>query len=162
MKTFKQFQEAAFAIPAAAGVISKVLPAAAATIGGIGTIMQARKKRKIGSMEKRLYDRQKTNTDQSDDLIKSKPGEVEKQNKLVDRYSKKYKTPKQKTDTQKLLRGLARGEVIQDEFSAPTNSMGGGAIAGSVEAGDNPPVKKKKKTYAYGGRGSRKMWMNNK
>ena len=162
MKTFKQFQEAAFAIPAAAGVISKVLPAAAATIGGIGTIMQARKKRKIGSMEKRLYDRQKTNTDQSDDLIKSKPGEVEKQNKLVDRYSKKYKTPKQKTDTQKLLRGLARGEVIQDEFSAPTNSMGGGAIAGSVEAGDDPPVKKKKKTYAYGGRGSRKMWMNNK
>ena len=162
MKTFKQFQEAAFAIPAAAGVISKVLPAAAATIGGIGTIMQARKKRKIGSMEKRLYDRQKTNTDQSDDLIKSKPGEVEKQNKLVDRYSKKYKTPKQKTDTQKLLRGLARGEVIQDEFSAPTNSMGGGAIAGSVEAGDDPPVKKKKKIYAYGGRGSRKMWMNNK
>ena len=46
--------------------------------------------------------------------------------------------------------------------SAPTNSMGGGAIAGSIEAGDNPPVKKKKKTYAYGGRGSRKMWMNNK
>ena len=44
---------------------------------------------------------------------------------------------------------------------APTNSMGGGAIAGSVEAGDDPP-KKKCKTYAYGGRGSRKMWMNNK
>ena len=96
MKTFKQFQEAALAIPAAAGVISKVLPAAAATIGGIGTIMQARKKRKIGSMEKRLYDRQKTNTDQSDDLIKSKPGEVEKQNKLIDRYSKRHKTPKTK------------------------------------------------------------------
>ena len=40
--------------------------------------------------------------------------------------------------------------------------MGGGQIAGTVEAGDDPPVKKKKKTYAYGGRGSRKMWMNNK
>ena len=50
----------------------------------------------------------------------------------------------------------------QFEDAAPTNSMGGGAIAGSVEAGDNPPVKRKKKTYAYGGRGSRKMWMNNK
>ena len=162
MKTFKQFQEAAIAAPAIAGASKYIIPLLMTGIGAAGTIMQARKKRKIGSMEKRLYDRQKTNTDQSDDLIKSKPGEVEKQNKLVDRYSKKYKTPKQKTDTQKLLRGLARGEVIQDEFSAPTNSMGGGAIAGSVEAGDNPPVKKKKKTYAYGGRGSRKMWMNNK
>ena len=162
MKTFKQFQEAALAIPAAAGVISKVLPAAAATIGGIGTIMQARKKRKIGNMEKRLYDRQKTNTDQSDDLIKSKPGEVEKQNKLVDRYSKRHKTPKQKTDTQKFLKGLARGEIIQDEFSVPTNNASSGNIAGLPP--DSPPVKKgrKKKKYIYGGRGSRKMWMNNK
>ena len=51
---------------------------------------------------------------------------------------------------------------IQEEvMAAPTNSMGGGAIAGSVEAGDNPPVKKKKR-YIYGGTGSRKMWMNNK
>jgi len=142
---------------------SKLIPALMTGIGAAGTIMQARKKgkRKIGSMEKRLYDRQKTNTDQSDDLIKARPGEAEKQNKLVDRYSKKYKTPKQKTDTQKLLRDLARGEVIQDEFSAPTNSVGGGQIAGTVEAGDNPPVKKKKR-YIYGGTGSRKMWMNNK
>ena len=131
-------------------------------IGAAGTIMQARRKgkRKIGSMEKRLYDRQKTNTDQSDDLIKARPGEVQKQNKLIDKYSKKYKTPKQKTDTQKLLRGLARGEVIQDEFSGPTNSIGGGQIAGTVEAGDDPPVKKKKR-YIYGGRGSRRMWMQN-
>ena len=131
-------------------------------IGAAGTIMQARRKgkRKIGSMEKRLYDRQKRNTDQSDDLIKARPGEVQKQNKLIDKYSKKYKTPKQKTDTQKLLRGLARGEVIQDEFSGPTNSVGGGQIAGTVEAGDDPPVKKKKR-YIYGGRGSRRMWMQN-
>ena len=51
---------------------------------------------------------------------------------------------------------------MQEEImAAPTNSMGGGAIAGSVEAGDNPPVRKKKR-YIYGGRGSRKMWMNNK
>ena len=45
-----------------------------------------------------------------------------------------------------------------------TTSLGGGKIAGTVEAGDDPPVKKgrKKKKYIYGGRGSRKMWMNNK
>ena len=48
------------------------------------------------------------------------------------------------------------------------NNISGGQIAGSVEAGDDPPKKnkrgsgmknRKKKTYAYGGRGSRKMWM---
>ena len=47
---------------------------------------------------------------------------------------------------------------------AIANSLGGGKIAGTVEAGDDPPVKKKKKKgkkkrYIYGGRGSRKMWM---
>ena len=61
-----------------------------------------------------------------------------------------------KTYLDKLLKNLRKEEV------AIANSMGGGGIAGSVEAGDEPPVKKKKKTYAYGGRGSRKMWMNNK
>ena len=63
-----------------------------------------------------------------------------------------------------LLKNLRKEEV------AIANSLGGGKIAGTVEAGDDPPVKKKnkrgsgaknrkKKTYAYGGRGSRKMWM---
>ena len=160
MKTFKQFQEAAFAAPFVAGGISKI----PATIGAVTTLFNmARKqgKRTLSRAEKKLFDKSQTDTDQKDDVIRSNPKEIEKQNKLVDRYSKKYKTPKQKTDTQKLLRGLARGEVIQDEFSAPTNSVGGGQIAGTVEAGDNPPVKKKKR-YIYGGTGSRKMWMNNK
>ena len=56
-------------------------------------------------------------------------------------------------------------EIGEEVMAAPTNSVGGGQIAGTVEAGDDPPKKKKKqkkKTYAYGGRGSRKMWMNNK
>ena len=44
---------------------------------------------------------------------------------------------------------------------APTNNVGSGNIAGTREAGDDPPVKKKKK-YIYGGRGSRKMWLANK
>ncbi len=39
----------------------------------------------------------------------------------------------------------------------PTMNMGAGKIAGSAEAGDDPPVRKKKR-YIYGGRGSRKMW----
>ena len=39
-----------------------------------------------------------------------------------------------------------------------TNAMNKGEIAGSVEAGDDPPVKKRKK-YIYAGKGSRKQWM---
>ena len=38
----------------------------------------------------------------------------------------------------------------------PTNNVGGGMIAGTVEAGDDPPVKKKKR-YIYQ-KGLRKMW----
>ena len=54
-------------------------------------------------------------------------------------------------------------DFLEQAMAAPTNSVGGGQIAGTVEAGDDPPKKKKKKkTYAYGGTGSRKMWMNNK
>ena len=43
--------------------------------------------------------------------------------------------------------------------SAPTNNVCGGQIAGIKEAGDDPPVRKKKKKYIYGGHGSRRMWM---
>ena len=46
-------------------------------------------------------------------------------------------------------------------MAAPTNNVGGGQIAGTREAGDDPPVKKKKR-YIYSGRGSRRMWLNNK
>ena len=53
------------------------------------------------------------------------------------------------------------------EEGAPTMSLGSpqtgstpptGKIAGTVQAGDDPPVYKKKR-YIYGGKGSRKMWM---
>ena len=46
-------------------------------------------------------------------------------------------------------------------MAVPTNNVGSGNIAGTKEAGDDPPVRKKKK-YIYGGRGSRKMWLANK
>ena len=35
-------------------------------------------------------------------------------------------------------------DFYEEMMAAPTNSVGGGQIAGTVEAGDNPPVKKKK------------------
>ena len=46
-------------------------------------------------------------------------------------------------------------------MAAPTNNVGGGKIAGTREAGDDPPVKKRKR-YIYSGRGSRTMWLTNK
>ena len=46
-------------------------------------------------------------------------------------------------------------------MAAPTNNVGGGKIAGTREAGDYPPVKKRKR-YIYSGRGSRRMWLTNK
>ena len=49
----------------------------------------------------------------------------------------------------------------EEAMSAPTNNVGGGQIAGTREAGDDPPVKKKKR-YIYSGHGSRKMWLTNK
>jgi hypothetical protein len=45
----------------------------------------------------------------------------------------------------------------EGEGGAPTNSLVGGKIAGTKEAGDNPPVKKKNK-YIYG-TGFRKNWL---
>lgn len=47
------------------------------------------------------------------------------------------------------------------EEGGPTMSMGAGQIAGSTEAGDDPPVRKNKR-YIYGGPRSRKMWLANK
>tara|TARA_B100000965_G_scaffold342808_1_gene312198 strand:- start:94 stop:273 length:180 start_codon:yes stop_codon:yes gene_type:complete len=48
-------------------------------------------------------------------------------------------------------------DFYEEAMAAPTNSVGGGQIAGTVEAGDDPPVKKKKR-YIYQ-RGLRKNWM---
>ena len=48
---------------------------------------------------------------------------------------------------------------LQEEMVA--NNVSGGQIAGTADAGDDPPVKRKKK-YIYGGHGSRRMWLANK
>jgi len=49
-------------------------------------------------------------------------------------------------------------DIIREQAIAapPTNNVGGGKIAGTVEAGDDPPVRKKKK-YIYQ-KGLRKLW----
>ena len=85
--------------------------------------------------------------------IHPKKGEAEATEKLIN----KLNNP---SYLEKVRRNVRKEEVM----AAPTNNVGGGQIAGTVEAGDDPPVKKKKKKgkkkrYIYGGRGSRKMWM---
>ena len=43
-------------------------------------------------------------------------------------------------------------------MGGPTNNVGDGEIAGAVP-GEDPPVRRKKKRYIYGGTGSRKFWL---
>ena len=52
---------------------------------------------------------------------------------------------------------IVRSLKEEGEGGSPTHSLVGGKIAGTVEAGDNPPVRKKK-NYIYG-TGFRKNWM---
>ena len=186
MKTFGEFQEAAAAIkalPYAVKAFTKIAPMVApklqtfakfSTAVPVGlSVLQARKyktrnnptgrvgiekkgKRNISDMEKTLQGKG------SDGMIVAKPGEVQKQNKLIDKYEKIQKSTENNLKRKNFIKRL-RGDIPEETMAAPTNSVGGGQIAGTVEAGDDPPKKKKKKkTYAYGGRGSRKMWMNNK
>jgi len=53
---------------------------------------------------------------------------------------------------------LLREMMSAGAVCGSTNRIGGGKIAGTAEAGDDPPVKKKKK-YIYQGPGSRARWM---
>jgi len=47
------------------------------------------------------------------------------------------------------------------EEGGPTMAMGNGQIAGSAEAGDDPPVKKKRKPTPIGRYRTRVTWMQN-
>lgn len=42
----------------------------------------------------------------------------------------------------------------------PTNALSHGQIAGTAEAGDTPPVRKKQRKYMSAGHGSRKLWLD--
>ena len=212
MKTFSQFQEAAFApvIPAAAGFVTKFgLPAAATIIGGVGSYMQSKKSSPKGPFADTPSAEELRKAKLTGKLIKPKDGDATKQRELISKAEKEITKPKkgEKKDALKTVKDFLKARKIEgrtamrlkqdDELAtkgpgdqlpgarrdylknllknlrkeevmtAPTNNVGSGKIAGTVEAGDDPPVKKKKKkgkkkkkTYAYGGRGSRKMWMS--
>jgi len=124
-----------------------------------------------------------TKYDPTKGMIKPKPGEVRKTEAIIRKHEKANKVIKPKEGeaekTQELINkylnfniGIKSKKPIvkpklnkpenQFEDAIPTNNASSGNIAGLPP--DDPPVKKgrKKKKYIYGGRGSRKMWMNNK
>ena len=51
-----------------------------------------------------------------------------------------------KSNLSKIIKKIKdkKKKIGEEVMAAPTNSVGGGQIAGTVEAGDDPPVKKKK------------------
>ena len=165
MKTFAEFQEAALAIPAAAGVISKVLPAAAATYGAVKTIkdtlptiMRAQRGRPKGEPSKR-YKRNKPKRKISD-MERKLTDRLDRQNVGDERRGKAFDTTGLDLKKKSKIITPKNGQVIQDEFSAPTNSTGP-AVPGTGDDSSTVVVNKKKR-YIYGGKGSRKMWLNNK
>ena len=59
-------------------------------------------------------------------------------------------------DIDKII-NIVRNLREQAVMGAPTNAVGTGQIAGTKEAGDDPPVRKKRNILRR--TGSRKMWM---
>jgi hypothetical protein len=53
-------------------------------------------------------------------------------------------------------------DIIRSNLNeeVPTNALAHGQIAGTAEAGDDPPVRRRKKKYITNGRGSRKNWLD--
>ena len=166
MKTFIQFQEEIKNVPSVRelGGLS----------GGGGGTNAITGKAKGKTLKNRIKDVGKILTfpfhkRRKDPTEKFATEEVDFVQYIKDRFKEKglsgFVRPKKVEKKKKTIGDLLKNlntNTNEEMMVAPTNNVGGGKIAGTVEAGDNPPVKKKKKTYAYGGRGSRKMWMNNK
>ena len=94
-----------------------------------------------------------------DKLPKGKQSNWNKGNNIQG-IAKEVKKQQSKAKLKKKIEDLY-GPIPEEMMGggAIANNVGDGKIAGTVEAGDDPP-KKKKKRYIYGGKGSRKMWMN--
>ena len=150
MKTFAEFQESVASIALKGG--SKLIPVLMTGIGTVGTIMQAKRKYSGKGDEKMKEIARQQGLDLTDPRQRMKAMSRSRTKAMKGKVNNPegvYKRIKKKKDD------------IPEEAMAPTNNVGDGKIAGTFEAGDDPPVKKKKR-YIYGGRGSRKMWMSNK
>ena len=80
--------------------------------------IEKKDKRIVGSGEKAIFDRQtKETTYAGEPKIRATTGEVGKQTKLVDKYAKKYKTPKEKAADLQRSRLARRGEYMEDQYT---------------------------------------------
>ena len=117
-------------------------------------------KRVMSDAEKKIFDKSQRDSDQKVNTDVTPREKVVKNildRRKKDRQERNKRPNRIQSDRRRIERGLEKGEIMLDQFT-PTNNVGGGQIAGTVEAGDDPPKKKKKKkTYAYGGRGSRNV-----
>ena len=176
MKTFKQFQEDYARVINPVKPVTDLIGAGLGAVelgkkafSGLSNIFQAKKSQDTKESRGRRSDKPKRK------LSRMQQKMIDLENKRGERVTNtdpnKGITRKRETFNNPTNLSKPEDEFHTNEFQpdksmteeAPTNSVGGGQIAGTVEAGDDPPKKKKKKkTYAYGGRGSRKMWMNNK
>ena len=103
------------------------------------------------SAKKNYYDPQRGLTD---DELKNRPTFAQYRRQQADKIlANKKPLPHHKAYKNAFGESMGAGAV-----SGPTNNVGDGKIAGTVEAGDDPPVRKKKK-HIYLGRGSRRNWM---
>jgi hypothetical protein len=108
-------------------------------------------KRKIGNMEKEYHKKETKKevkqSNRSDDMIVAKQGEVQKQNKLIDKYIKKQKSrkPFDPVKSEPTIEPPTLTGRVDKTKGAPTPKRTTFKKPGSVEAGDNPPVNKKKK-----------------
>ena len=145
---------------------SKLLPKLMVGIGAAGTMLQSRKAKKA----RKSYEKKGTSNTGKPSKEEMLKRVREAQKRINNEMNPDLNTPTdldtftgKKVD--KAIRKRMNKPENQFEDAAIANNVGDGKIAGTVEAGDDPPVKKKKKkkgkgkTYAYGGRGSRKPWM---
>ena len=170
MKTFTEFQESIASLVLKKSA-SKILPQLMIGAGLTGTLFQAARKAKKARKPYTKREKNVTSSKPSEEemlqQVRKKQAEInaDSGNQEFDDY---MNTP---TDIDKFVTNKKINKNILKKINKPenqfedaiVNSLSGGNIAGTAEAGDDPPVKKrKKKTYAYGGIGSRKMWMKNK
>ena len=112
MKTFAEFQEAAIAVPAITGLVSKfALPAAAAIIGGLGTYYQIRKAKKARKpYEKRtgFKSKETSSKESEEDMLKRVRKAQERIQSQVDTKQKMKKANQPFIEPKK-------GEVIDED-----------------------------------------------
>ena len=183
MKTFKQFQEDYTRVINPVKPVTDLIGAGLGAyelgkkaFSGLSNIFQAKRSQDTKGSRGRRSEKPKRK------LSRMAQKQIEIENKRGERVTNTNTDPnkginrKRETFNNPTNLSKPEGEFHTNEFQsdksmteeAPTNNVGGGQIAGTVEAGDDPPVKKKrkkgkkKKRYIYGGRGSRKMWMPEK